>query len=235
MAALARLSQAEPSPPDPAYTLARLRALAAHAVRLAGGWSALESYRRIDPGDPFDRAAFAIVADLAPPAEGDTQPLTDVARLAAEFAARRADAEAAWSRYDAVASQAKEIYPAVPELIRAHHDPGLARWRDQLVQEDRAFSWRETPRTDAFDAHVATLDKINAALGVDTAYAAWEAANDAEGAVADRLVATRPLTVQDALLKYSVLLASYATANREEITASAPFFAFLSDLELLAG
>lgn len=234
MAALARLTHPDTLPDDPAYRLAVLKAQAAHAVRIAGGWASLEAYRKTDPGDPFDRASLAIIADLAGETGSDRPQLTEVARLAAEFATCRAAARAAWSRHDAVAVQAEDIYPPVQEMIRSRHDPRQLRPRNELAQEDRAFSSRETPRTDAFDIHVATVAKIDAALGVDTTYAEWEAANDAECAVADRLVATRSLTIQDALLKYSILLASYGTVNREEITASAPFFAFLEDLEHLA-
>ncbi|GEM_PF-5603020 len=67
--------------------------------------------------------------------------------------------------------------------------------------------------------------------GLDDSY---EQARSAADAAADRIVVLRPATIQEALAKYAVLLASYGDANGEDIVAAPPFFRFLQDLEHLA-
>lgn len=167
------------------------------------------------------------------------QGLTEVGRAAADFVAARASADAAWARYDAKARLAESIYPPLPELIRDPQAP--AEWLPfhELTRRDRNESHMlgraVTHRADAFAAMLEARERIDEALGVNALEQAWIVASAAIDAAAARVVATRPVTIQDATLKYATLLAFHATKDRDDLIAKAePFVTFLSDLEALA-
>jgi hypothetical protein len=165
--------------------------------------------------------------------------LTEVGRAAADFVASRASADAAWARFDAQARIAESIYPPLPDCIRDPKAP--VEWLPpyELARLDRLESHMlgriVTNRTDAFTAMLAGRERIDEALGVNALEEEWMAASASSDAAAARVVQARPVTIQDATLKYATLLAFHATKDRDDLIAKAgPFVTFLSDLEALA-
>jgi hypothetical protein len=179
-------------------------------------------------------AALAYIRDYAPT---EASPLQ---LAAAEFIAIRAESDAQAARVMAAAEAADALYPDVPASIRNPQLPTLPLNRVQLQQMDKnakSLTWpvpEGSPRIEAFEHWVAQKDAIDRSFGLPELDAAWERMKDAEDAVADRVVALKPSTVQEAAIKYGVLLAAFASRDREDITAPIVFFQFLADLEHLA-
>ena len=140
----------------------------------------------------------------------------------------------------AATKAADALYPDMPASIRNPQQPNQPFSRIQLQQMDRHTKGvtrpvsEGSPRVEAFERWRAEKETINRSFGLPELGAAWERMKDAEDAVADRVVALKPSTVQEAAIKYGVLLAAFASRDREDIMAPVVFFNFLTDLEHLA-
>lgn len=133
--------------------------------------------------------------------------------LAAEWSRAYAQAEAASRALKAAQTEADKAYPPEP--------PG-GIYSDAAGPERplRDWWWYQARRIDA-ELGVTALD---------------EACNDAfriAGKIADRLLAMHPTTIQEATLKYAILLERNSDGTGGFDTP-APVFAFLHDLELVA-
>lgn len=189
---------------------------------------------RLTPEGESTMAALAYIRDYAPT---EASPL----QLAAgEFIAIRAETDALAARVTAAAKAADALYPEVPASIRDPQRPDLTLNRIRLQQMDqnaKSLTWpvpEGSPRVEAFEHWRAQKDEIDRSFDLPELEAAWEKMKDAEDAVADRVAALKPSTVHEAAIKYGVLLAAFASRDREDVTAPAVFFKFLADLEHLA-
>lgn len=235
--------------------LTGLRSKAQAAIWASGGEQAWRDFHAAEAGSTYDQVVHSIVADLVslptaeihafprPPiaeaAAGEPQD-SELRRAAAEFVACRAQAAEILKRLETASAAADAMYPDVPELIRDPRRPG--QWLDRITLQrmddsSRQLTWPKpegSPRVEAFDKWVELRDLIDASFGVPGLDEAWGKARDAEDAAADRVVAAKPKTIEEAVVKYAVLLASFASADREDISAPIVFFNFLKDLEQLA-
>lgn len=168
------------------------------------------------------------------------ETVSGLKRTAAEFAHCQAQADEIGARLNAATKAAEAMYPEMPALIRDPQRPGWCLNRTTLAQMDesaRRLKWptpKGSPRVEAFEKWGELRALIDGSFGVPGLDDSYEQARSAADAAADRIVVLRPATIQEALAKYAVLLASYGDANGEDIIAAAPFFRFLQDLEHLA-
>ncbi len=238
-----------------ATSLTGLRSKAQAALWAAGGKEAWLTRCSEGPRSTYDQVVHSIVGDLVALPTADVHSFpgrpveatssasandSELRRAAAEFIAFRAESDAQGARVRAAAEAASALYPDLPASIRNPQRPGQPLERIQLQQMDESAkrqTWpapEGSPRVEAFDHWVAQIDAIDRSFGLLELDATWEKINDAEDAVADRVVALKPRTVQEAAIKYGVLLAAFGSSDREEITAPIVFFNFLADLEHLA-
>lgn len=235
-----------------ATTLAGFKAKANAAVWATGGEDAWREFQRAEPGATYDQFVFSIVNDLVALPSATVHPfphlavvepvetVSELRRAAADFMACQAQADEIAKRLDVASAAAEAMYPEVPALIRDPQRPG--RWLDRITlahmdESARKLTWPTppgSPRVEAFEKWSELRQLIDGSFGVPGLDDAWEKARDATDKAADRVVALSPTTVQDAVVKYAVLLASYGDAKGGDITAPFPFFAFLKDLERLA-
>ncbi|WP_269514903.1 hypothetical protein [Brevundimonas subvibrioides] len=178
-------------------------------------------------------------ADPEPSEPNPSPPLSEFGRAAADFLAHRAKADATWARYNARAELAESLYPPVPELIRDPQDPRERRMFHELVLLDQRESFGRavpvTRRQDAFNAMLATQQRIEDALGVTALEEEWVADSAAYADAIARVVAVPAVTIQEVAAKFAILLAAQACTDRDQITVkAAPFFAVLAELEALA-
>lgn len=193
--------------------------------------AALSRLCRLDEATPTPPPGVA----TEPPAQLSSLTVTEAA---AAFVAHRARADEASRRFDEAQAEADRLYPPMPDLIRRKDRPDLWEPRCELERMDQAAQrWSSapaaTPRVDAYDAYHAARATIDQELGIPALDAAWNQAKFSEYDAADSVAEARPTTIEEAAIKYAVLLASYSDGG--EVIESHRFFAFLEDLERIAG
>lgn len=231
-----------------AQSLAGLKAKAFAAVWATGDEA---TFKTIETPSTYDQIAHSIISDLlsrptatvhpfpAPVVESEATKVSALQRAAAEFAACRADAAEASKRASIATDAAEALHPDMPDLIRDPQRPGWCLNLHTLQHMDEtAGRWTRpkpegSPRVEAFHRWSAQKAAINSSFGVQGLDEAWERAKDAEDAAANRVAASRPETIKEAVLKYAVLLASFYQ-DEEEIMAPRLFADFLGDLEHVA-
>ncbi len=234
-----------------ATSLAGLKAKAQAAVWATGGEDTFHEFHRVEPGATYDQFAFTIINDLIslPSATVHTfpQPVTqaepapsEIQRAAAEFVVCKADHDEAYQRLLTASDAAEALHPTPPQIIQDWQRPGKAYNRLRLAELDAnaaQVTWpkpKGSPRVEAFDHWRAQIDAIDSSFGVPGLDDVMERAGVAEDRAAQRVAALRPATVQEAVVKYAVLLASWGDLKNKEIISGEVFYDFLSDLEHLA-
>lgn len=229
--------------------LAGLRAKARAMVWASGDD---RSFREMAPKGTAERFAHNIVSDLlalptatlhpflqAEPAQAPAS-MSQLLRAAAEFAACRADHDEAWARLSAATDAAEKLTPEPPQIIRDWRRPGFTFGRAQLARMDAtaaALTWPKpegSPRVEAYDHWRAGVEAIESSFGIPGLDEVSTRANHAADNAAERVEAMRPETIQEAVVKYAVLLASWGNEKSREIDGGEVFYAFLSDLEHVA-
>jgi hypothetical protein len=223
-------------------------------ARAVVGWAAAgdgDAFREMAPKGTPERFANDIVSDLLALPTATVHPfpqavpaapeaMSPLLRAAAEFAACRADHDEAWSRLSAAMDAAEKLAPEPPQIIRDWQRPGFALGRLKLANMDAAavaLTWPKpegSPRVEAYDRWRAQVEAIESSFGIPGLDEVSTRANHATDNAAERVAAMRPETIQEAVVKYAVLLASWGNEKSREIDGGELFFAFLSDLEHVA-
>ena len=232
-----------------------LRAKAAAVVWTCGDE---ETFRELDPIDAtttYNKLVRSIVSDLIAkpqhhlnvvgfePAIGQS----DIAKTAAQWLAERQVEDATWDQSQDAAEAAYAEHPKPPAILRDPLTKEVFLDRDHYAHMDRtaqrvgAIPMGSTPRLDAFHQWRTACDAIDAAFRVAELEDEVKRLFDVSRVTAERLAAMEPRTLQEAVVKYGILLAAYGTPGRTEgkqsqpdIYNAAPFFAFMQDLERLA-
>lgn len=174
----------------------------------------------------------ALLADAPIP-----QPAQDAA-LDRNPAATIAELAQAWANAKAAFDQAQQIFDQLEAMAVARRPVWLRVWSEAQGQWIVPPGWPlVNPPAEVKEAHEAWLiacERVDQELGLAAADAAAQKALAAADAIADQIQAARPQTPQDAAVKFAVLLGRYGDGRRQ-IEDGAPFYAFLDDLEVLAG
>lgn len=215
----------------PARTLTALRAKAQALIWCWGDEQGMRWAAEQPNLTTAERATYALVSDLLA-ASGDTVASSpddsteggSLLAAAGDFLEARRSYEAAAARFWEAKNKADQLHPERPSITRC--------LPDGASPEHPAF--KDPARRAAFERWTAQCAAIDSAYGVPPLEAVMEVALEAEDAASDKVVASEPRTISEAVAKYAVLLAAYLHPNGEEIAAAHPFVSFLNDLERLA-
>lgn len=223
--------------------------LAVKARAAAWCWGTLEDFHNagVEGFDTtYETAAHSIISDILQAELNERKASSEAevsapmrAAVAAVLAAREASC-AALNRANAADEAASALYPEVPQFIRHAQRVNIPRGRSELEamdQREAALTWPRPefgPRVSAYDHWKAQTEAIDTAFGAAEADEAWQHAVEGEHAAVDHVLEVPCLTLRDAVLKYSTMLAFHADPARREVEDGEAFFRFLNDLDALS-
>lgn len=229
----------------PAQGLAGLRAKAVAAAWCTGKPGDIDQEA---PDDLYGQALHSIARDLLalpsatihpfprPAATPAAPAASELLRVAAEFAALKADHAEVVARVVATTAAAEALHPRAPAMFRDHTGQLIGkmelRYLDETTIRKRA-AVMSGAHVEELTHWQAQVDAIDSSFGLPGLEEAAERAAEAEDKAANRVSAMRPANIREAVVKYAVLLASWADRERDEVASARVFFDFLTDLEAL--
>lgn len=243
----------------PATDFAGLRAKATGAVWCMGEEQTLHDFHAAERGSTYDEVVYSIICDLIAPEGESRAPIASpspvllnapepsrIATTAKKWLAEQAAMDEAWERWTAAIDAATSLHPEPPEILRDQVTNAVHLDRDHYARLDcrariaRAIPMTAGPRVEAFDIWKAQMDAIDTDHHIPALEAEVDRRTEAGWQAAHELAALVPQTIQEAMVKYGVMLAAFGDRGggpRERepsIDQARPFFRFLQDLEHLA-